>query len=163
MTIDLVEYLTDNIISYIDDNIGPYLDRMYLDRDNQVTMENPKDYFNYEDPIGYRLPAIIVLPREIDYRLSRGPNSINALIQFYVCCIVEDNKANLLQRKCFRYQDALKHILHLAVIENSNQKNILKVTHASFSSTAARQTEVDSLFRKEVLLTLEVEHFENEN
>ena len=47
MTIDLVEYLTDNIISYIDDNIGPYLDRMYLDRDNQVTMENPRDYFNY--------------------------------------------------------------------------------------------------------------------
>jgi len=162
MSVDIVETLTKGIIEHIQDKIGAYLNTMYAERDKDVTMENPIDYFDYEHPIGYRLPCVIVLPQNIDYRLSRGPNHISALVNLICVCVCEDRKSSLLQKKVWRYQDALKHILDRTVLEYTGQKNIIRVTRANFSQTESQQTEVDSLFRKEVLLTLEVEHYENE-
>jgi hypothetical protein len=158
---NVVEYTTTAITNYIQDNIGPALDLLAIDRpDGTVTLENPVEYFNYEKAIGYKTPAVFVVPTDVDFRLNRGPNNINASVKIFVALVVEDRSQDLLQLKCFRYFDALHQILSMVQIDDVNRRIIVKVMKASFSGTDAAKSSVDHIFRKECLLSLEVEHYD---
>lgn len=130
--------------------------------DGKVTTEPPVEYFIYDKAIAYKTPAVFVLGDDVDFSLSRGQNFIAARITVYVSVIVEDRNADLLTLKCWRYQDALHEVLDQAVIElpEENIKNFLKVIKAEYSNTFQTKSQVQGPFRKEVMLTLQVEHME---
>jgi len=155
------------IVAYIKQFIGAELLRVSQDRpDNRVSMEGPKEYHIFDKAIGYRCPAIIVLGDTVDFALDRGQNFIASKNTVYVSAVVEDRDAELLTLKCWRYQDALVAVLNNAHIDvpSANIRNVVKVIRAEYSNTfqnkAQNPGESDNPFRKEVMLTLEVEHFE---
>lgn len=167
---NLVEWTTKSIIADMQARLPAALAAVRADRiDAAVTTEPPQnvDYFYYENLIAYKTPAVVVLPSEIDYRLPSGPNSVNALINMYVSCILEDRKAMNLQLKAFRYSDAIYSVLNRARYQDDVNKrvSIVKVVRTEYSRTTRRMLqgpEEDNPFRKEVMLTLNVEHYENE-
>jgi len=134
--------------------------------DNRVSMEPPKDYFIFDNAIGYRCPAIFIIGDSVDLALDRGQNFISSKNTVYVSALIEDRNADLLTLKCWRYQDALFALLDQAHIDvvGANIKNVIKVIKIEYSNTfqakAQKPGESDNPFRKEVMLTLEVEHFE---
>jgi hypothetical protein len=162
---DIVEFTVNSIITELRAQMPGALAAVRADRvDAAVTTEAPRDYFIYEKIIGYRTPAIVVVADDVDFRLDRGPNSVSALVTIMVSCVVEDRKADLLTIKTYRYSDALYHCLNrVQFVDNVNKrKSIVKVTRMDFSRTLEAASNVESPFRKEVMLTCEVEHYESE-
>lgn len=155
------------IVDFIKANIAQALADIRTDRgDSKVQTEIPKDYLIYENAIGYRVPAIFVIGDNVDFQLVKGQNFISSKNTIYVSALLDDRTAELLTYKAWRYQDALHQILDQAEIEipESKIKNVIKVVKAEFSNTfklkAQNPGEDKNPFRKEVMLTLEVEHFE---
>lgn len=148
---------------FIKSSIAQALLDVRVDRDDgKVTTEPPVEYFIYDRAIGYKTPAVFVLGDDVDFLLDRGQNYIAAKCKVYVSVLVEDRNADLLTYKCWRYQDALHAILDQAILtdETENIKNIVKVIRAEYSNTFQTKAQVQGPFRKEVMLTLEVEHLE---
>lgn len=162
----LAEFTVNGVIAEIKANISQALAAVRADRvDAVVTTEPPVDYFRFDKIIGYKTPAIVVLAGSIDFRLDKGPNSVNSLIELYVSCILEDRIADNLTLKTYRYSDALYHCLNRAhiVSDLKNRQSIVKVTRIDFSKTVENASRVETPFRKEVMITLEVENYESES
>lgn len=129
-----------------------------------MTTEAPVSYFIYDHAIGYKAPAVFVLMISNEFLQERGQNHINCRQEIAVSCMVEDRNQTLLTRKCFRYHDALHLVLDRAqlVTDDNKIKIFVKVVRSDISETSEMKTSIDSVFRKEVMLTLEVEHIEQE-
>jgi len=163
----LAEISTTLLLDYIQNNIEAALGKVSIDRaDNLVSLEKPKSYFYYSNIKGLQLPAIIAIAEDIDFRKKeKQANFINAIIRTNVVCLVEDIDTKKLQLKAWRYQAALHEILDQAEIENSAKtvKDIIVITSARFSPTYTESDNPNdgrSIFRKEALLELEINHYE---
>lgn len=160
---NIAEFCSEEIIKLIQSSIGQSLDVLSIDRpDGLVTLENPSldSYFNYEHAIGYRTPSVFVVPTNIDFQLVKGANHINAKVNIFVSLILEDKNQALLQIKCFRYADAVTRILSNARLDGSQQSAIIKVTRISFSGSQPNKGTIDSEFRKEAMIELELDHYD---
>jgi hypothetical protein len=160
------ESVVTGIIDLIKANIPAALAEIRSDReDARVTTEPPVSYFIYEKAAGYKTPAIFVIADSVDFRLDRGPNSINAEVRLIVSCLVEDKIAENLTYKTYRYSDALHKVLDRAHIKQDQEKrlSVVKVQRIDYSLTQQTKTSQESVFRKEVMLTCQVEHYEGEN
>jgi hypothetical protein len=157
--VDPVEYIVDQLLSYIPDNIGAALDEVAIEYNTEISIENPLDYFIYQNPIGYRVPCIILVPQNIEWLWTRGQNHINCIVGLSLTCVVEDRDQTMLSRKLWRFHAALFKLLSFATFLSSTQKDIVKVTNSSFSQTIL-MSGTDSIFRKEVTMSLDIEHFE---
>lgn len=154
----IMNHIKANIAQALADVRAEYLGN----EKGKVTTEVPVDYFIFDKAIGYRTPAVFVLGDDVDFRLDKGQNFISALCKVYVSVLVEDRDAELLMLKCWRYSDAMHEILDQAVIEvpADNIKNVIKVSKMEYSNTFQAKSSVEGPFRKEVMLTLDVEHYE---
>lgn len=165
---NIVEFTVDGIISYMQANLASALSKVSVERvDNAVTMEPPQNvsYFKYEKIQGYKTPAVVVVATNVDFRLARGPNSVSAMITIYVSMVLEDRKAENLTLKAYRYSDAAYSLLNrLQLTDNTElRKSIVTVPRIEFSRTVQEVSQdTGNPFRKEVMLTLNVEHYENE-
>lgn len=155
------------ILNYIKNGIAAELVKVSNDRpDKRVSLEPPKDYFIFDKAIGYRCPAIFVLGDDVDFALSKGQNFISSKNKVYVSALIEDRDAELLTLKCWRYQDALHQLLDEVQLDvpSADIRNVIKIVRAEYSNTfqmkAQNPGDTTNPFRKEVMLTLEVEHFE---
>lgn len=154
------------IQQHIKDNIAAAMARVRTTRDAKVTTELPKDYFVWEQAIGLRCPAVFIIGDTVDMALDKGQNFIASKNTVYVSILVEDRTADYLTQKCWVYQDALFEILDQAIVPDveNNIKNFVKVTKIEFSNTFQMKAQnpgaMKNPFRKEVMLTLEVEHME---
>lgn len=163
----LVEGATNLIQSYIQQNIGAALDVVAANVGlPSVTLENPVSYFIYPKPHGYKLPAIFVICDDMDFRIvEKQANFINAKDRFKISMLVEDQDADLLSYKAWRYMSALHSVLDLTPIVSVDQKLALNVVvyRGTFSPTYMREegSGDGGKFRKEILLECEVEHNEN--
>lgn len=166
---NLAEGATNLIISAIQTNIGSALSGVatYFTGSgpgNGVSLENPREYFFFEKPQGYMLPAVFVIPKDIDFQIdSNKSNFINAKTKYMVSILVEDEDLERLTVKAWRYQSALHSVLDQAVLTSSDNSLQLRVVvyHASFSPTWTKDDGLDGSFRKEVVLECEVTHLEN--
>lgn len=155
------------ISSYIKSNIAASLANVRgLWNDAKVTTEPPQDYFIYQKPQGYRLPAVFVIHQQMDFRIAeQKANFINGKSQIDVSVVVEDKDEFLLTIKAFRYQQALHQVLDQAQIisGDNNLKLIVVVYRHTFSPHwAAKEDGSDDVnFRREVVLECQVEHLEN--
>ncbi len=162
---NIVEFTVNAVIAELKAKMPTALAAVRTDRNSAtVTTEPPVDYFIYEKIIGYKSPAIVVVAGDVDFRLANGQNSISALITTYVSCIVEDRVADNLTVKTYRYSDAIYSVLNRAHLINTqnNSQSIIKITRMDFSKTVDNKSKVETPFRKEVMLTLEIEHYEAE-
>lgn len=151
------------IVDLIKNNIDSALADLRADRpDNFVNTESPANYFIYPKAIGYQTPCVFVLGRTVQFLPSRGQNHINATVMVQVSIVVEDIGAESLTYKCWRFSDALHSILDQAqlVSTDGKVKNTIKVITAEFGDAVQIKSQVESPFRMETMLVLEVEHYE---
>lgn len=156
------------LLNHIKENIEGALADIRSDVNNPVvTTEAPKSYFIYAKAKGYKCPAVFVIADEFDFRAqAQGANFISGSLRVNVSVLVEDRNAELLTKRAWRYQSALHQLL--AETQLTSSDNALKITsivrRASFSplySSTKDENSVDAVFRKEVLLECEVDHYEN--
>lgn len=151
------------IRDFIKANIAAALSNLRTERgDGKVQTSPPKAYLIFDQAIGYEIPCIFVIGDTSDMRLDRGQNFIAAQNTVYVSALVEDRNAENLTMMCWRYSDALHAILDGAQIDIPlmEVKNIIKVVKIEYSNTFQMKQQNQDVFRKEVMLTLEVEHLE---
>lgn len=164
----LIEGATNLIIDYIQSGIGAQLDIVAAQVGAPaVTLENPVAYFIYPKPHGYSLPAVFVICDDLDFRIVENKsNFINAKDMFKISILVEDQDADNLTYKAWRYQSALHQLLDEATLTSADNKLVLKIIvyRGTFSATYMRedvQPGDGGKFRKEILLECQVEHYEN--
>lgn len=151
------------IIDLLKDQMSQALTDLRDDRpDNFVNTEEPIDYFIYPKAIGYQTPCVFVIGRSVQFLQARGQNHINAQVQVQVSVVVEEQTADRLTYKCWRFSDALHSILDQAELTSTDGKikNKIKVVSAEFGDSVQIQSQVESPFRMETMLVLEIEHFE---
>jgi len=167
-SVKLVEEVVDLLTAHIKTNIASALADVRTDRaDAAVTTEIPKQYFIYTSAKTYRTPAVFIIARRLDTRNdSKGANFIDALVDVGVSIVIEDRLADLLTIKAWRYQAALYKLLNQAALTSSDGKLkiVSKIESVDFGgefSSTTDPTVPQGVFRKEVLLNLNVEHYEN--
>ncbi len=158
------------IETHIRDNIEAALTDVNTERgDNIVNLPPIKKFYIAEKKILIELPALFTIVKDSDFRLrEKNPNHINAAIAVDVSLVVEERDSDRLTIKSWRYQDALFSVLDQAqlVDSNSDVKLVVKVMRASYSPTYEPdqgEASATGVFRKEVMLELEVDHFERLN
>ena len=163
----LAEGARNLILNHVQTNISTALDAVAAVSSNPIaTLDNPRSYFVYPKPQGYRLPAVFIVCDGVDFRLSqKQSNFVNASDAFKVSVELEDQDTELLTYRADRYLSALFEVLNQVDLQSSDGKLKLKilVNRASFSPVYMR-TEgpgQGGKFRKEVVLDLAVEHLEN--
>lgn len=167
----LAETTVNLIITQIQNNIASALAAVTADSSPnkstvQVTTEPPRTYFIYENPQGYTTPAVIVVCDEFDFRpAAKGANHISAVARIGVACVLEDRDLQRLTVKAYRYLDAFHNVLAQTEIDDPTDgvKLIIIVKKAGFTPHyyPRAQSDPQGLFRKEVQLECEVEHYEN--
>jgi len=164
----LAEYAYDMILDLIKTEIPGALLDVRTDRvDAKISTEIPKSYFKYQKAQSYQTPAIFIIIRHIKLQnVENGANFIAAQSDIGVSVLVEDRTLDNLVLKAWRYQAALHKILHETSLTSSDTtvKLVIKVDDILFSpefSKSDNPNVPDGVFRKEVLLNLEVEHWEN--
>lgn len=163
----LIESTVTLIENHIQNNIAAALAEVSTDRaDNLVSMEPPASYFKFQTAHAYRSPAVFTIAEEMDMRLSGGQNFIQALARVNVAVLVEDKDEYALTLKSWRYQAALAKLLHEVQIDSGDVtvRLVSKVRSMKFSSIYPgdrREDSPEELFRKEVVVELDVEHYEN--
>jgi hypothetical protein len=164
----LAEITVKLIEAHIKANIATALAEVRTDRaDAAVTTEVPKSYFKYELAEGYRAPAVFTICDSIQSRnVEKQANFLACMATVRVSVIVEDRLKDSLVVKSWRYQAALHKLLHLVdlISADSKVKIVSKVEEILFSpefTDTKDPSAPQSVFRKEVLLLLNVEHYEN--
>ena len=156
------------IKDYVKANIVNALTVIRTNRaDAQVVLQEPLNYFLYEPAKGYKTPAMFFIVDDFDFKITENmANHINGTIKMRLACVVEDRDMSQLTYKTWRYQSALHSLLaqtHLTTTDNKLKITVV-VKRASFSpafSPAANKGSIEAVFRKEVMLELDVVHREN--
>ena len=162
----LVETAVNLIQAKIKADIAGALSDIRINRgDALVTTEQPQSYFITESAQGFRAPAIFIIPEEMNMSLDRGANHINAAIKINITVVVEDRDTTRLAIKAWRYQAALDQVLQLQSLTSADLAVTIKtkVDTALFGQiyTASQEAgNTQGVFRKEVSLSLTVEHYE---
>lgn len=156
------------IEAHIKAHIAARLAELRTDRaDAKVTTEPPQSYFKYPRAKGYKTPAVFIIVDRINFRQTeKGANHINALSRVNVSVLIEDRDRDSLTVKAWRYQSVLHALLEQTILtsQDSKVKLAVRVTSADFGSlytNTDNEENPQSVFRKEVVLECDVEHFEN--
>ncbi len=162
----LVEVSIDLIQDKIKADIASALSDVRINRsDALVTTEPPQSYFISESAQGFRAPAIFIIPESMEMSLDRGANHINAVIKMNVTVVVEDRDTTRLTIKAWRYQAALDQVLQLQSLTSADNAVTIKtkvdsVAFGQIYSASQEASNTQGVYRKEVSLSLMVEHYE---
>lgn len=163
----IVEKTRNLIIAHIKSNIVAELAAMRADRsDTSVNLDPPLSYFIFDGAHTYQCPAIFVVvdSAEIPDEII-GPNHVNADVRVYVTIAAEGQDEAGLTIKTDRYQAALFKVLQWQTLVDvpNNVKIKVLVKRFQFSPLYTKKRTQDNMgnFRKEVVLELEVKHYEN--
>lgn len=164
----LIETDIELIIKALQDNFKAALAEISAirnDSDIKTALPEPKEYFRYEKASGYRPPCVFVIADNIDFSLNQGKNYISSRNRINICVLVEDLKDANLTYMAYRYQAAAFGILQNMPFQTADGsvKIVVNITDATFSTTytnAQQKNNAAGVFRKEILLRCEVEHYE---
>lgn len=135
--------------------------------DKSVTMDPPQSYFIYPRAKGYRTPAVFVIPQDMDFKQEeRGQNFISALMRINLSVLLEDQDRERLTKRAWRYQAAMHQVLSNVPLTSSDSKvkAVVKVRTSTYSpmfTRAKNEDDPQAVFAIEVVLELDVDHFEN--
>lgn len=167
-------YLTETavqlIMTHIQSNITTALAAIAVIRpDNIVSLESPESdaYFYFAKAHGYRCPAIFVIDDDMDFRQQETKaNFINALLGINVTVKVEDQDADYLTKKAWRYQAALHSLLDQTSLVSADSKvklvsKVRRIRPTGMYTYENSEPDSTANFFKEYELQLEVDFFEN--
>lgn len=129
-------------------------------------------YFPHDIPVtGLKPPCVAVVADEGDFRLGEAEaNFICARFRINVAAVVQEKEAPRLSYAAYRYQAALHNLLqgkpitgYPDVALEPTVKIICKVERCSFSRmyfSGQNPADPQGVFQKEVLLEVDVEHYE---
>lgn len=163
----LVEGATNLIVAHIQSSIAAALDTVAANVGAPaVSLENPKEYFIYAKPHGYKPPCVFVLCDELDFRIQENKsNFVNAKDKFKISILIEDQDAENITYKSWRYLSAMDAVLDETELLSPDLSLQLKIVvyRCSFSPVWSREegTGDGGKFRREIVLECEVEHNEN--
>lgn len=164
----LIEADCQLIKTLIQDGIAAALSSVSIARgDNQVGMEVPNEYFFYEKSKAMNPPSVYISGVSIDFRQSeKETNYISSKDKVYVTVVVQDQTGEDLVLKAWRYQAALHQVLDRAVLTSSDNgaRLIVVVSRAEMSpiyDVSKDPNSTEAVFRREVYLECDVEHYEN--
>lgn len=164
--VNLTEKTSDLILDYIKANIAQALAEVRVDRagDKSASTEVPKTYFNYSPVKGFRLPAVVLVFDEIDFRLDQGQNFINSDMSAVLSVAVEAKDQDELTRKSWRYQDAIYKLMNRATFSEPDLKFTVLVEKARYSNDAVMQSDANtqSNFAKEVAFDLTIKQYQQD-
>ena len=135
--------------------------------DAKVSTEPPAEYLTFEKAQGYRTPCVFILGETMDFRQqAMGANHVNASSTVNVTVVLEERNADLLQIKSYRYMAALHECLEQANLESSDnlvkiQVRVARAENSPLYSNAKDEQSATAVFRKEVTMVCEIEHYEN--
>lgn len=127
------------------------------------SIETVKSWFIFSQPEIFEAPACFVIIDDMDFQIKdKKSNFINAQNRINVAICVEDQDANMLTIKAYRYLSALHSVLDETTMTSADKKLVLKsvVYRARFSDVYSRK-EQGGKFRKEMMLECGVSHMEN--
>ena len=162
----LTEIGVQLIETHIKTNIAAALADVRTDRaDARVTTEVPKSYFRFARARGYDSPAVFVIAEGFDFRATEGWNYVYGTHDIKVAVLVEDRDRYNLTTKAWRYQAALTKLLDQTTLQSGDGSvkivsKILRNTFSGIFSEAADTENPMTVFHKEVICELEVEHYE---
>jgi len=165
MSVNLSEISRDLVTAQIKATIDTSLLQIRtLRADAYVETTPPKSYFIYAPAAGYQTPAVFTIVDRISFReYQNGANFVTAVVNMSIFVLIEDRDLNHLVVKAERYQTALHQSLNqkTLVSHDNSLKIFIKIVDASFSDIyAPKENTPSGMFRKEVHLTLEVQHYE---
>lgn len=165
MSFQLTEIAVNAILTHLRDNISAELAAVNTARgDNKYNLIRPQEYFIFPTSKNYRKPAIFVIAEGLGPFSEQGANHINAVHDINVSVVLEDRSESLLTIGAWRYQAAITKLLHLVQLAGpTNQsKLICKVSGTTYSPLYTEDAKVssESVFCKEVLVSLNVDHYE---
>lgn len=160
------------IIAHLQANLSTELAAVGADperADNDVSLETPdaNSYFTYYPAKAFHAPAIFVVGETLNMRQAeKQSNYINALGNVTVSLVVEDREEALLTKKAFRYASALHSLLECQQLIATSQKlkihiRVDRLENGAVYTDSDKRDQADAVFRREVALYLNVEHFEN--
>lgn len=161
----LVEETRDLIQDTLKEEISQALAAIRGGRDKSVTTEPPRAWFIYEGAAVLQCPAVFTVVDDASFEDQDGQNFVSMAVRMNVAVVVEDREADKLTRKAERYQAAVFRVLNKRHLQSPNGavKLYARIARATFSPvyTKKNNSGEGGLFRKEVVLELEVKHFEN--
>lgn len=167
LSFKLIETDLELIRTYMQTNLPAALAVVSADRATVLDqMPVPREYLTFETAQAYECPVIFIIPDNQDYRLyEKNSNCINALSRIYVNAVIESRRESEVSYIAYRYQAAMCQILAQTCLLNADNtvQIIIKVTRSKFSAMytdAQKKGQASGVFRKEVLLELDVEHYE---
>ncbi len=166
MAYHLSEIAVNLIMAHIKANIGAALLAVRTDRNDPiVTTEDPKAYFIYPRAKVYDAPAVFIVAEGFDFRPETGWNFVSGTHDIKVAVVVEDKTMPALTIKAWRYQAALSKLLNQTTLQTGDLKvkivtKLLRNTFSGIFSEAADEQNPMTVFHKEVICELEVEHYE---
>lgn len=132
-----------------------------------VTVEPPNDYFIYPRAQAYRAPAVFIIPERQDFKKrERQANFIDSETRINISVVIEDKDSVSLTYKAYRYQAAMVGVLDQAVLTSADNKVKITVVVANAQFSPLYSSEKDpqasgAVFRKEVWLECDVQHYES--
>jgi len=161
--ISISESMVDLIIKRIQENIKPELDGIAAEKnDPTLVLQEPQSYFIFENAINLTCPAIYVLVNDVDFKNERGQNFIDAQEHVQISVVFEAPTEDKCVRGLWRYVDALFNVLdhwQLSTPDNRS-KNVLIQTGVAYTGLVKTADQQQNIFRKEAMLTFNVEHWE---
>lgn len=157
-----VDLITEQIQSQIQQAL---IDVAVARADGVVTMEPPRQYFNYIGARCDKPPSVFVVPQDVDYRKDRGANFVYATATIFTAVVIEDKLKDLLAIKSWRYLAALLMVLdQIGLTSPDNQFSIKVIVRRSrFTeefTDSTKPTNAAAMWRKGVELDLDVEFYE---
>jgi hypothetical protein len=156
------------IRDYLQANMAAALVFISADRaDNLVSTEPPNEYFFFERSWNLRPPSVFIVSPKMDLRKSeKQANYISGKSRVNVTVVVEDQTGENLVFKAWRYQAALHQVLDQVELTSGDNttKLVVVVNSVEMSpiySSAKDVTSTEAVFRREVYLACDVEHYEN--
>jgi hypothetical protein len=165
VALNLSEITRSLVLTKIKTDIAAKLSAIRTDRaDAKVSTEPFRTYLTYFPAQTLLAPALFVIVDDIDFRKrQKNANGVTAVVNMTLAVVVEERDRELLTIKAERYQTALHEILddaHL-VSSDSQVKCVPMVMRAGFTETySPGSQDPQGVFRKDVYLDLEVEHYE---
>jgi hypothetical protein len=131
--------------------------------DARVSTESIKSWHISDRDVGLQCPAVFVLCDDFDFKKSEfKANHVNAIARVDIRIVLEDQDSTILTRRTWRYMSAARDILDQNELTSSDGqvKLVTVITRARYSPLLVKEASPEGPFRKEVLLELEVNHWE---
>lgn len=157
------------IEAHLQANLQTQLNLVYADwADQSVPLRAPtnENYFRYPRAQGYQMPACFIIGETMNFLQEDGSNFVKSQDSVNVTIVMEDRVARNLVKAAYRYTCALQNLLEQQSLVSADDKlkivvKVKRLENSPLYMSTTNEDAPENVFRKEISLYLEVEHWES--